>query len=60
MQQMAIDMEKIGVLAHASDDVLVPDLGQQRTTRLSQRSPPFGFSRPAASAATRRFARLVG
>src|SRR5271169_945572 len=26
---MAIDMEEIGVIADASDDVLVPDLGQQ-------------------------------
>ena len=28
MQQMAIDMEEIGVLAHARDDMLVPYLGQ--------------------------------
>ena len=29
MQQMAIDVKEIGILAHASDDMLVPDLGQQ-------------------------------
>jgi hypothetical protein len=59
MEQMAIDMEKIRVLAHPSDDVLVPDLGEQRAARLSQCNPPFGFSRPAATAANRRFSRLV-
>src|ERR1700732_5392906 len=30
VQQVAIDMEEIGVLAEVSDDMLVPDLGQQR------------------------------
>jgi len=60
MQQMAIDMEKIGISAHASDDVLIPDLGEQRTARFPQGSPPFGFSRPAASAATRRFCTACG
>src|SRR6476646_7940512 len=39
--------------------MLVPDLGQHGTARLSQCSPPFGFLRPAASAANRRFARLM-
>src|SRR5581483_1158603 len=59
MQQMAVDMKEIGILAQASDDVLVPDLGQHRAARLSQGNPPFGFSRPAASAANHRFARLL-
>jgi len=36
MEQMAIDMEEIRVLAHASDDVLVPDLGQHRAARFCQ------------------------
>jgi hypothetical protein len=27
-QQMAIDMEQIGIIANASDDVLVPDFGK--------------------------------
>jgi hypothetical protein len=35
-------MKEIGILAHPSDDMLVPDLGQQRTARRSQDSPPLG------------------
>jgi hypothetical protein len=41
MEQMAIDMKKVSILAHTSDDMLVPDLGQQCATMLSQGSPPF-------------------
>ena len=33
MQQMAIDMEKISVVADVSDDMLVPDLGQHGAAR---------------------------
>jgi hypothetical protein len=32
MQQMAIHMQQIGIIADASDDMLVPDFGQQRAT----------------------------
>jgi hypothetical protein len=28
VQQMAIDMEQIGIIANAGDDVLVPDFGK--------------------------------
>ena len=31
VQQMAVDVEQIGIIAYSCDDVLVPDLGQQRT-----------------------------
>ena len=44
MQQMTVDMEEIGIIAELSNDVLVPDLGQQGTTGLSKANPPFGFS----------------
>ena len=37
MQQMPVDMKKVGILADASDDVLVPDLGQHGTAGLFQR-----------------------
>src|ERR1700749_1007074 len=37
MQQVTVDMEEIGIIAHPSDDMLVPDFGQQRTTCLFQR-----------------------
>jgi hypothetical protein len=41
---MAINMEKIGIFAEMSDNVLVPDFGQQRTARLVQWPIlPFGF-----------------
>jgi hypothetical protein len=59
MQQMTINVQEIRVLADTRDDMLVPDLGQQRTAGFSQGSPPYGFLRPAARAANRRFARLV-
>src|SRR5262249_13136167 len=58
VQQMAVDMEEISVLAEVGDDVLVPDLGQHRTAGLSQGSSPFAFSRPRP-AANHRLARLV-
>jgi hypothetical protein len=32
MQQMAVDMEEIGIIADLSNNMLVPDLGQQGTT----------------------------
>jgi hypothetical protein len=40
MQQMAIDVKEIGVVAQGSDDMLVPDLGQHCAARLSQGSLP--------------------
>ena len=33
VQQMAVDMEKVRIIADAPDDVLVPDLGQHGATR---------------------------
>ena len=42
VQQMTIDMKQIGVVADATDNVLVPDLGQQRSGgRLHCRILPF-------------------
>ena len=38
VQQMTIDMEQIGIVADAGDDMLVPDFGQQRSAVLFQ--PP--------------------
>jgi hypothetical protein len=49
VEQMAVDMKKIGILADASDHMLVPDLRQHGAAGLLQDRPPFGFSRPAAS-----------
>jgi hypothetical protein len=44
MQQMAIDMKQIGIIADLRDDMLVPDFGQQRaTTRVHDPSPLFGI-----------------
>ncbi len=43
MQQMTIDMEEISVFAHLRNDMLVPNLGQQRTTGHAQTSPPLAF-----------------
>ena len=40
MQQMAIDMEQIGILAQSRDDMLVPDLGQHRAAGSFQGAPP--------------------
>ena len=49
VQQMAIDMEQIGIIADSGDDMLVPDLGQQRTAGLFQEHIlPFGYLGPAA------------
>jgi hypothetical protein len=36
VQQMPVDVKQIGILAHVSDDMLVPNFGQQRTTGLFQ------------------------
>jgi hypothetical protein len=36
VQQMTIDVEEIGITADMRDDVLVPDLGQQRAAGLLQ------------------------
>jgi hypothetical protein len=36
VQQMAIDMEEIGIITDMRDDVLIPDFGQQRTAGLFQ------------------------
>src|SRR4029079_2658139 len=58
VQKVSVDMEKIRVFAHVSNDMLIPNFGQHRTARLSQGSPPFDLLRPAASAAS-RFPRLV-
>jgi hypothetical protein len=60
VQQVTVDVKKISVIAQASNDVLVPDLGQHGTAGLSQGSPPFGFLRPAALAANRRFCTTCG
>jgi hypothetical protein len=59
MQKMTINVQEIRILADPRDNMLVPYFGQQRTARFSQGTPPFGFLRPAARAANRRFARLV-
>jgi hypothetical protein len=45
MQQMAVDMEKIGIIAESGDDMLVPDLGQHGTAGACQGTPPFDLSR---------------
>ncbi len=36
VQQMAIDMKEIGVIAEMGNDVLVPDLGQHRAAGVFQ------------------------
>jgi hypothetical protein len=36
VQQMAIDMEEIGIVTDMRNDVLVPDFGQQRAAGLFQ------------------------
>src|SRR6266545_4816435 len=59
MQQMPIDMEEIGIITDMSDDVLVPDFGQQRTAGLFQWPVLLWLLWPAASAADRHFARLA-
>jgi hypothetical protein len=41
---MAIDMEEIGIVANPGNDMLIPNLGQQRTTALFQQPVlPFGL-----------------
>ena len=40
MQQVAIDMEEIGILAQACDNMLVPYLGQHGAAGFFQGSPP--------------------
>ena len=40
VQQMAIDMEEIRILAQTRDDMLVPDLGQHGAAGFFQGSPP--------------------
>ena len=36
VQKVPVDVQKIRIFAQASDDMLVPDLGQHRTAGLSQ------------------------
>jgi hypothetical protein len=46
VQQMAIDMKQIGIVADMRDDMLVPDFGQHGTAGLLQdRSSLFLFCR---------------
>ena len=59
VQQMAIDMEQIGIVADMGDDMLVPDFGQHRTAGFFQGSFSLWLLRPAACTATRRFTRLA-
>ena len=56
---MAVDVEQIGIIAHSCNDVLVPDLGQQRTAGLFQGLSSLWLFWSAVSAADRRFARLA-
>src|SRR5216684_415531 len=48
MQQMAVDMEEIGIIADPSDDMLLPDLGQHCATGLFQGSSSLRLLRPAS------------
>jgi hypothetical protein len=41
VQQMAIDMEQIRILAQTRDDMLVPYFGQHGAAGFFQGSPPF-------------------
>jgi hypothetical protein len=59
VEQMTIDVEKIGIIANFGDDVLVPDFGQQRTSGLFQGMSSLLALWPAASTANHRFARLI-
>jgi len=44
VQQMAIDMEEIGIVTNPGNDMLIPNLGEQRTTALFQQPVlPFGL-----------------
>ena len=48
VKQVAVDMEEISIIPEMSDDMLVPDLGQQRPAWLLQwpLPPLFGLSGP--------------
>jgi hypothetical protein len=59
VEQMTIDVKKIGIIANSGDDVLVPDFGQQRTSGLFQGMSSLWLLWPAASTANHRFARLI-
>jgi hypothetical protein len=59
VQQMTVHMQKISIFADARNDVLVPNLGQHRTARLSQDNPPVWHLGLAAPPPTAIFARLV-
>jgi hypothetical protein len=59
VQQMAIDMEQVGIVADMGDNMLVPDFGQQRSGGFFQGIFSVWLLRPAARATTRRFARLA-
>ena len=41
VQKVTIDMQEVGIFAYSRDDVLVPDLGEQRSTGHFQGCPPF-------------------
>jgi hypothetical protein len=56
VQQMTVYVEKIGIIAKPSDDVLIPDLGQHGMTGACQSTPPFDLRRQTAG---HRFERLV-
>jgi hypothetical protein len=45
VQQMTVDMEKIGIIAKPRDDVLVPDLRQHGTAGACQGAPPCDLRR---------------
>src|SRR3954447_17273639 len=57
VQQMAIDMEEIGIVANPGNNMLIPNLGQQRTTVLFQQPVlPFGLmagGQPSPAAVSR-------
>jgi hypothetical protein len=42
VQQVTINVQKIGIFADASNDMLIPYLGQQRAAKLSQGNAPSG------------------
>ena len=46
VQQVTIDVEKIGILTDTGNDMLVPDLGQQCATGHFQIEPPSGILGP--------------
>jgi hypothetical protein len=55
VQQMTINVQQIGIIANSSDDVLVPDFGQQRKAGLFQWLSLLLLLWPATLAAGRRF-----